>query len=85
VLQRHNLDAPEGEAFARGTRDWWRSLPLPMAEQLRVRQDLALLDVLDSLEASVEQHLGRLSMTARLLAAGPVSAPIAWPAHGSVR
>ncbi len=34
-----------------------------MAEQLRVRQDLALLDVLDSLIAEVEQHLGRLSMT----------------------
>jgi transposase len=34
-----------------------------MAEQLRVRQDLALLDALDSLAACVEQHLGRLSMT----------------------
>lgn len=63
VLQRHNLDAPEGDAFARGKRDWWRSLSLSMAEQLRVRQDLALLDVLDSLIAEVEQHLGRLSMT----------------------
>jgi transposase len=63
VLQRHNLDAPEGDAFARGTRDWWRSLALSMAEQLRVCQDLALLDVLDSLIAEVEQHVGRLSMT----------------------
>jgi hypothetical protein len=34
-----------------------------MAEQPRVRQDLALLDVLDSLIAEVEQHVGRLSMT----------------------
>ena len=51
VLQRHNLDAPEGDAFERGKRDWWRSLALSMAEQLRVRQDLALLDVLDSLAA----------------------------------
>ena len=63
VLQRHNLDAPEGNAFARGTRDWWCSLALSMAEQLRVRQDLALLDALDLLIAEVEQHLGRLSMT----------------------
>ena len=38
-------------------------LSLSMAEQLRVRQDLALLDVLDSLIAEVEKHLGRLSMT----------------------
>src|SRR5215467_3728518 len=62
VLQRHNLDAPEGKAFARGACDWWRSLPLSMAEQLRVRQDLALLDALDPLIAEVEKHLGQLSM-----------------------
>src|SRR5215470_15882975 len=43
VLQRRNLDAPEGKAFARGARDWWCSLPLSMAEQLRVQQDLARL------------------------------------------
>jgi transposase len=62
VLQRHNLQAPEGQAFARRARDWWNSLPLSMAEQLRVRQDLALLDALDPLEAFVERHLGHLSM-----------------------
>ena len=64
MLQGHNLNAPEGDAFARGTRDWWRSLALSLAEQLRVRQDLTDLDVLDSLAACVEQHVGRLSMTA---------------------
>jgi transposase len=63
VLQRHNLPAPEGKAFARGARDWWCSLPLSMAEQLRVRQDLALLEALDPLEASVETHQGQLSVT----------------------
>jgi len=62
VLQRRNLDAPEGKAFARGARDWWRALPLSMAEQLRVRQDLADLDALDPLAACVERHLGQLSM-----------------------
>jgi transposase len=62
VLQRHNLDAPEGKAFARGARDWWLSLPLSMAEQLRVRQDLALLDALDPLIAEAEAHVGKLSM-----------------------
>jgi transposase len=62
VLQRHNLQAPAGQAFTRRARDWWNSLPLSMAEQLRVRQDLALLDALDPLEASVERHVGQLSM-----------------------
>ena len=32
-----------------------------MAEQLRVRQDLALLDTLDPLIAEAEAHLGKLS------------------------
>ncbi len=63
VLERHNLQATEGKAFARGARDWWCSLPLAMAEQLRVRQDLALLEALDPLEAPVETHLGQLSVT----------------------
>lgn len=63
VLQRHNLDAPQGKAFARGARDWWRSLPLSSAEQLRVRQDLVVLEVLDPLIAEVETHLGQLSTT----------------------
>ena len=63
VLQRHNLDAPEGKAFARGARDWWCSLPLSPAEQLRVRQDLVVLEALDPLIAEVETHVGELSTT----------------------
>jgi transposase len=71
VLQRHNLDAPEGKAFARGARDWWLALPLSMAEQLRVRQDLALLDALDPLITEVETHLGQLSITPAWSQQGP--------------
>ena len=63
VLQRHNLDAPEAKAFARGARDWWCSLPLSPAEQLRVRQDLVVLEALDPLIAEVETHVGELSTT----------------------
>jgi transposase len=62
VLQRHNLNAPEGSAFARKTRAWWLSLPLSPAEQLRVRQDLVLLETLDPLIAEAEAQVGRLSM-----------------------
>jgi transposase len=36
-----------------------------MAEQLRVRQDLALLDALDPLAACVERHVGQLSLNPR--------------------
>jgi transposase len=61
VLQRHNLSAPEGKAFALKARAWWLSLPLSPAEQLRVRQDLALLETLDPLIAEVEAHVGQLS------------------------
>jgi transposase len=62
VLQRHNLSAPEGSAFAQKTRAWWLSLPLSPAEQLRVRQDLTLEDPLDPLIAEAEAQVGRLSM-----------------------
>jgi transposase len=62
VLQRHNLSAPEGKAFARKARAWWLSLPLSPAEQLRVRQDLALLETLDPLIAEAEAQVGQLSM-----------------------
>jgi transposase len=61
VLQRHNLSAPEGAAFALKARAWWLSLPLSPAEQLRVRQDLTLLETLDPLIAEVEAQLGQLS------------------------
>jgi transposase len=61
VLQRQNLAAPVGKAFAVGARSWWLSLELSAAERLRVRQDLALLDALDPLIKEVEAHLGELS------------------------
>jgi transposase len=62
VLQRHHLSAPEGKAFARKARAWWLSLPLSQAEQLRVRQDLALLETEGPLIAEAEAQVGQLSM-----------------------
>ena len=61
VLQRQNLAAPVGKAFAVGARSWWLSLELSTTERLRVRQDLALLDALDPLITEIEAHLGELS------------------------
>jgi hypothetical protein len=68
-----------GKAFARGARDWWHSLALSPAEQLREGLDLALLDALDPLEASVETHVGQVSITPRLSPTGAVSAAPARP------
>jgi hypothetical protein len=41
---------------------WWLALPLSPAEQLRVRQDLALIETLDPLIAEAEAQVGQLSM-----------------------
>ena len=49
VLYRHNLDPPPGIPFAVHQREWWLTLDLPLAEKLRVQQDLSLYQTLDTL------------------------------------
>lgn len=61
VLHRHNLTAPDGKPFAVHQRAWWLALDLAPSEQVRVRQDLDLLDTLQRLISEVETELGRLS------------------------
>jgi transposase len=61
VLQRHQLAPPEAALFAAARRGWWAALSLGATEQLRVRQDLALLERLDTLVGEVERELARLS------------------------
>ena len=61
VLHRHNLTAPDGKPFAVHQRAWWLALDLAPSEQVRVRQDLELLDTLQRLITEVETELGRLS------------------------
>ena len=61
VLQRHNLEPPPGTAFAVHQREWWLALDLPLAEKLRVRQDLSLYQTLEGLIQESEAELGRLS------------------------
>ena len=51
------------EPWSPTANDWWCSFPLSPAEQLRVRQDLVVLEALDPLIAEVETHLGELSTT----------------------
>jgi transposase len=64
VLQRHNIIPSGNGLFALEQRPWWKSLPLPHVEQLRVRQDLAMLDHLEPQVAEVDGELWRLSTTA---------------------
>jgi transposase len=61
VLQRHNLDPPPGQPFAVHQREWWLALELPLAEKLRVQQDLSLYQTLEGLIQECEAELGRLS------------------------
>ncbi len=61
VLHRHNLAGPAGKPFAPAQRAWWEGLALAPSEQLRVRQDLAILDSLEPLLGEVEDELARLS------------------------
>jgi len=61
LLHRHNLSAPEGRAFAASNREWWESLCVSPIEQLRLHQDLALLDFLDPQIETLDQELARLS------------------------
>jgi transposase len=60
-LQRHNLEPPPGTPFAVHQREWWLALDLPLAEKLRVQQDLSLYQTLETLIQESEAELGRLS------------------------
>ena len=61
VLHRHNLAPPPGEPFAVQQREWWLALDLPLAEKLRVQQDLSLYQTLKALIQESDAELGRLS------------------------
>jgi transposase len=49
VLHRHHLESPPGQPFALHQRDWWLGLDLPLAEKLRVQQDLSLYQTREAL------------------------------------
>ena len=61
VLHRHTVDPPPGMPFAVHQREWWLTLDLPLAEKLRVQQDLSLYQTLDTLFQESDAELGRLS------------------------
>jgi transposase len=62
VLHQHNLVPPSGGGlFATEQRGWWSALDVSVTEQLRLRQDLAILDHLEPLLSEVDTELTRLS------------------------
>jgi transposase len=64
VLHTHNLTPPEGDPFSQANRDWWKDLALSSSTQLRIRQDLTLLDQFSELIQEVEAEMAQISVSA---------------------
>jgi transposase len=61
VLHRHTIVPAAGGLFSETNREWWDSLAIPSSEKLRARQDLSIIDLLNSLIVEVEGELAQLS------------------------
>lgn len=62
LLHAHNILPPTGKPFAALHHPWWEQVELPMAEKLRLRQDLAIMGSMDQLLGEVDAELQRLSL-----------------------
>ncbi len=62
LLHAHNIVPPTGKPFAALQQPWWEQLELPIAEKLRLRQDLSLMRSMDELLGEVDAELQRLSL-----------------------
>jgi len=58
LLHRHNLSLPEEGLL---NREWWEQQELSSLEKFQVRQEIALLEVVDIHKAQVDAELGKLS------------------------
>ncbi len=63
LLQHHHLILPDKRLTAVANRDWLQELPLAGSEQLRVRQELLLIDQLTELIKAAEAELAHLSVS----------------------
>ena len=63
VLHRHHIVPPAGKLYHPDRRDWWLGLDLAAGDKLRVRQELVMLDQLDSLIDETSDELHRLSLS----------------------
>ena len=71
LAHRHNFTLPERGAFADKNQDWWKGLSLSAVEQLRLKQDLALLEFLKPKIEAIDAELARLSNCAPWKDASP--------------
>lgn len=62
LLHAHNILPPTGKPFAALQQPWWEQLELPIAEKLRLRQDLSIMRSMDELLGEVDVELQRLSL-----------------------
>lgn len=63
VLHRNHIVPPEGKLYHPDRREWWLSLELAAGDKLRVRQELIMLDQLDTLIDETSDELHRLSLS----------------------
>lgn len=71
VLHRNHIVPPAGKMYHPDQRDWWLDLDLAVGDQLRVRQELIMLNQLDTLIDETSDELYRLSLSAPWLAQLP--------------
>jgi transposase len=64
VLHRHQLALPDGDPFAAAARSFWQALPISPTERMRVRHDLASLDLLAGQLSEMDGEMERLSNAA---------------------
>jgi len=63
VLHRNHIVPPGGKLYHPDNRDWWLKLALAPGDKLRVRQELVMLDQLDTLIEETSDELQRLSLS----------------------
>ena len=63
VLHRNHIVPPGGKLYHPEQRDWWLKLELAPGDKLRVRQELVMLDQLDTLIDETSEELQGLSLS----------------------
>ncbi len=63
LLHYHNIVAPEGKISTQENLAWWQKLSISPLENLRIGQELAMLELVQTNIKAVEAELGRMSNT----------------------
>jgi transposase len=63
VLHRNHIVPPEGKLYHPDNHDWWLKLALSAGDKLRVRQEIVMLEQLETLINETTDELHRLSLS----------------------